>query len=130
MKILRNEKGFTLIELVLIIVILGVLGAVATVQFGTIIKDANNAALDAGAGSYNTQIALTINSLKRLPTSLEFDSIIFPQAAPSGGSVVHADVPVAVVSMTINGSTNCQDKWTYSGTTGAFTRTYNSRSAC
>jgi prepilin-type N-terminal cleavage/methylation domain-containing protein len=129
MKILSNEKGFTLIELVLIIVILGVLGAVATVQFGNIIKDANNAALDGGPGSYSTQIALTINSLRRLPTSAEFDTFIFPQATPSGGSVVHT-IASSVVTMTINGDTDCQDKWTYSGTTGAFTRTYNSRSAC
>ena len=62
MKILRNEKGFTLIELVLIIVILGILGAVATVQFGTITRDANIASLDGAGGPYGTQLALAVNT--------------------------------------------------------------------
>ncbi|MBI3812684.1 MAG: type II secretion system protein, partial [Nitrospirae bacterium] len=69
MKILKNEKGFTLIELVLIIVILGILGAVATVQFGTIITDAKNSAIDGTFGQYSAQLSLAINSLKAIPNS-------------------------------------------------------------
>lgn len=130
MKVLKNEQGFTLIELVLIIVVLGILGAVATVQFGNIIQDANNAALDGGAGSYATQLALTINSLKRNPTSGEFDSIVFVAARPAGGKVVHTNSSTGVVRMQVNGSVNCQDEWTYNSANGSFTRTYSTRTAC
>jgi len=128
MKILSNEKGFTLIELVLIIVILGILGAVATVQFGNIIQDANNAALDGGAGSYNTQLALEINSLKRLPTLGEFDSDVFPAATPSGGKVTFTNSPSGSVVMNINAT--CEDTWSYNATNGAFTRAGSTRSGC
>ena len=67
MKILKNEKGFTLIELVLIIVILGVLAAVATIQFGGILTDAKDSAVQGAAGSVNAQLALGINSIQALP---------------------------------------------------------------
>lgn len=68
MKVLRNEKGFTLIELVLIIVILGILAAVATVQFGTIMQDSKDAAIRGGAGGANAQLATAINAIEGLPT--------------------------------------------------------------
>lgn len=68
MKMLKNEKGFTLIELVLVIVVLGVLAAVATIQFGTVIADSKNAAVEGAAGSVNAQLALAVNTLQALPT--------------------------------------------------------------
>lgn len=67
MKIIKNEKGFTLIELVLVIVVLAILATVAVVQFGTITTDAKHAALDGAFGPYNAQLALAVNKLKKLP---------------------------------------------------------------
>ncbi|MBI3610608.1 MAG: type II secretion system protein [Nitrospirae bacterium] len=91
MKILKNEKGFTLIELVLIIVILGVLGAVATVQFGTILTDAKNSAIDGTFGQYSAQLSLAINSLKAIPnsggTSPTFQANVFNKVQISGSGV-------------------------------------------
>ncbi|MBI3595849.1 MAG: type II secretion system protein [Nitrospirae bacterium] len=69
MKMLKNEKGFTLIELVLIIVILGILGAVATVQFGNIIRDSKDSSVVGGAASASAQLAIGINAAKTLPTA-------------------------------------------------------------
>ncbi|HUK55950.1 MAG TPA: type II secretion system protein [Nitrospiria bacterium] len=91
MKMLKNEKGFTLIELVLIIVILGILGAVAMVQFGTILTDSKNAAIDGTFGQFNAQLALAINSLKALPTTGAagtFYSNVFTLVSLSGSGVV------------------------------------------
>lgn len=67
MKILRNEKGFTLIELVLIIIVLGLLAAVAIVQFGTITTDARNASLQGAVGPYSAQLAIAVNTVRGLP---------------------------------------------------------------
>ncbi len=69
MNILKNEKGFTLIELVLIIVILGVLAAVAFVQFGNITQDAKDASLQGAFSSAYAQLAIAVNVAKGLPAA-------------------------------------------------------------
>ena len=68
MKSLKNESGFTLIELVLVIVVLGIMTAVAMVQFGNITRDAKDASLQGLAGAYGAQLAIAVNNVKGLPT--------------------------------------------------------------
>lgn len=51
MKLKQAQTGFTLIELVMVIVILGVLSAVALPRFVDLRADANNAAADGVAGA-------------------------------------------------------------------------------
>ncbi|MFQ5779715.1 MAG: type II secretion system protein [Nitrospiria bacterium] len=139
MKMLKNEKGFTLIELVLIIVVLGILGAVATLQFGTVMTDSKDAAIDGAFGSFGAQLALAINENKALPVS--------GAGAGSFGEDVHAKVSIGGDGVVISaytaasdtfgicaGSTDCTDaatptctgthrsaRVTYNPTTGALT---------
>ncbi len=58
---LRSQRGFTLIELVMVIVILGVLAAVAVVRFVDLSGDARTSSIRALEGSVKTASAL-INS--------------------------------------------------------------------
>ena len=69
MKRLNNEKGFTLIELVIVIVVLGLLAAAAVVQFGAITTDARNAALQGASAPYHAQLAVAVNTIRGLPVS-------------------------------------------------------------
>lgn len=69
MKIIKNQKGFTLIELVIVIVVLGLLAAAAVVQFGTITTDARNASLQGAAAPYHAQLAIGVNALGGLPAA-------------------------------------------------------------
>jgi prepilin-type N-terminal cleavage/methylation domain-containing protein len=58
-KTLRNQKGFTLIEIIAVLVILGILAAVAVPKFIGLQEDAKNAAGKAalGAAAANVQSA-------------------------------------------------------------------------
>jgi len=59
MKIGRKQKGFTLIELVIVIVILGILAAVAIPKYISVVSDARRAAVNGMAGGLRSAVMLS-----------------------------------------------------------------------
>lgn len=58
MKLLKNESGFTMIELVVVIVILGILAAFAVPQFANLRTEARVAAVNGMAGGIRSAVAV------------------------------------------------------------------------
>ncbi len=103
MGVLKNEKGFTLIELVMVIVILGILAAFALPRFADLQTDARIAALNGLAGS--VRAASAIAHSKWLVSggasiTMEGDTIAIVNGYPAAGNDTAQDIAAALVDYT------------------------------
>lgn len=67
----RVEKGFTLIELVIVLVVLGILAAVAIPKFEDLSTDAKNAAKAGGVSAVGSAVAIYTAKNKLSPTGTQ-----------------------------------------------------------
>jgi len=74
---MKNNKGFTLIELVIVIIILGILSATAIPKFINIHSDAKKATLDSVEGAFNSANSIVMNkaTIKGLKYSEDIQTI-------------------------------------------------------
>ena len=133
-----NQKGFTLIELVVVIVVLGILAAFAIPRFVNIAGDARVSAVNGCAGGLRAAVALARAQYMvdgvLTATTIDMDGTAVACALATGipagtaagigtalqtvdGFTVNYDAPAAVTFQPNNGgSATCQA--TYNGTTG------------
>jgi prepilin-type N-terminal cleavage/methylation domain-containing protein len=78
MKFIPGEQGFTLIELIAVLVILSVLAAIAIPRYISIDESARQRAIDAGIAELNGRETLTWSNIKITMTGYLDDAALFP----------------------------------------------------
>lgn len=93
---MNKQAGFTLIELVAVLVILALLGAMAVPRFADVQTDALQAAQDGSSNAVKSAHSIAIANLKRLPTVTELTARV--------GGKSNATAVATGVQVTINGT--------------------------
>ena len=120
---LRNEQGFTLIELIVVIAIIGILAAVAVPAFLNVVETAHEANIDAVTGVVNSAVmlassdSLATNGVWRTPLATQVTIANMAQEvssewsdngagvwtyAPTGGTITYARVGTDDFTVTVS----------------------------
>ena len=86
MKLIPGEQGFTLLELIAVLVILSVLAAIAIPRYISIDENARQRAIDAGIAELNGRETLTWSNIKITNTGYVDDASLFAQVDTTLGT--------------------------------------------
>ncbi len=86
MKFISGEQGFTLLELIAVLVILSVLAAVAIPRYISIDESARQRAIDAGIAELNGRETLTWSNIKITGTGYVNDLTLFSALSTTLGN--------------------------------------------
>lgn len=102
----KKYSGFTLIELVIVIVILGIIGAVALPQFIDLTGEAKSAAVNGVAGALSSANAINYAARKATATNgVAVSNCSNVASALAGGLPTSYQITAATVP--VNTTTNC-----------------------
>ena len=91
---MNKQSGFTLIELVMVIVIIGILAAMAVPRFYNATNDAVVAAQNGTVAAVRTAHSLAIAQNKRVPTVTELADRVITNGTPATAVATGVRVPI------------------------------------
>ena len=114
---MKQQKGFTLIELVMVIVILGILAAIVTPKFVDLQTDALLAAKKGMSGAVKSAHAIAIAELKRFPTVTELAGYVQGEGVTAVNSGIQVSIDGNNYTVPTYQNTDCSNPTTDPGHT-------------